>query len=150
LLKEKLIMKVNIRNFVKESKVIEKKVKDMVSNGKNIYKNIKGHENEINYKVCDLPFKKTGLKNIVVSMTILYPGKVGKEFKMTTGHSHKSEEVYLFLKGKGFIILNKKKIKVKENDIISVPSNVWHRVVNTGKEKLVFLSIFQKYGERGK
>jgi len=143
-------MKLALGNFVKESKVIEKKVKDMISNGKNIYKNIKGHENEINYKVCDLPLKKTGLKDLVVSLTILYPGKIGKEFKMTTGHSHKSEEVYFFLKGKGFIILDKKKIRVKKNDIVTVPSKVWHRVINTGKEKLIFLSIFQKYGERGR
>jgi glucose-6-phosphate isomerase len=143
-------MKISLKNFLKEGKVVKKKVKDMTLNNKSIYKNIKGYEEEINYKVCDLPFKKTELKNLVVSLTILYPGKVGQEFKMTTGHSHNVEEVYFFLEGKGHIILNGKKLKVRKNDIVTVPNKVWHRVVNTGKNNLVFLSIFEKYGKRGK
>jgi len=142
-------MKINIRKFPKASKVIKKKVGNMISKGKNIYKNPKGHKNEINYEVYDLLSKKTGLRKLVISMTVLYTGKVGSEFKMTTGHSHKQEEVYFFLEGNGQIILNRKKLKVRKNYLITVPKKVWHRVINTGKKKLVFLSIFQKYGKRG-
>jgi len=131
-------------------KVLRKKVKDMVSRGKNIYKNPKGHEKELNYEVCDLLSKKTGLKNLVVSLTILYPGKVGTEFKMTTGHSHPKEEVYFFLDGDGQIILNRRKFKVRKNDLITVPRGVWHRVINNKKKKIIFLSVFEKYGKRGK
>lgn len=141
-------MKFSLKDF-KKMKVLRKKVGNMVSKGKNIYKNPKGHENELSYEIYDLLSKKTGLRKLVISMTVLYPGKVSSEFKMTTGHSHKQEEVYFFLEGNGQIILNRKKLKVRKSDLITVPKKVWHRVINTGKKELVFLSIFQKYGKRG-
>jgi glucose-6-phosphate isomerase len=142
-------MRFGLKDF-KKMKVLRKKVKDMIIKGKNIYKNHKGFEEKINYEVYDLLSKKTGLRKLVVSMTVLYPGKVNKEFKMTTGHSHKQEEVYFFLEGKGLMALNKKRLRVKKNDLITVPGKTWHRVINTGKKKLVFLSIFEKYRGRGK
>jgi oxalate decarboxylase/phosphoglucose isomerase-like protein (cupin superfamily) len=134
-------MKFNINKIKGSAKTI--KVKDAVVKGKNVYKNIKGHENEINEVLVD--FSKTGLKDIIPCMNTLYPGKVNSEFKMTRGHSHNAEEVYLVLSGKGYIIINKKKIPIKKGDLITIPRNVWHRTVNTGKEKLVFLTIFEKY-----
>lgn len=134
-------MKVNIHEF--KGKKVVMKVKDAVKKGKNIYKNIKGHENEINEILADLP--NTGLKDTIVCMNIVYPGKVNGEFKMTRGHKHNVDEVYLVLKGKGFIILGKKKIKIKEGDLITILDNEYHRTVNTGKEKLVFLTIFEKH-----
>lgn len=136
-------MKFNLNKF--KGKTLKMKVKDAVKKGKNIYKNIKGHENEINEVLIDLPFKKTGLKNLVVCMNYLYPGKVNSEFKMTRGHEHKSDEIYIFLKGKGYLIVDKKKINVKKGDIITVPINKYHRAVNTGKDKLVFLTILGKH-----
>jgi glucose-6-phosphate isomerase len=142
-------MLVSLRDFKKEGKGGAKKVKEMLINGKNIYSNIKGHENEINYELYDLPLKKAGFENLVVSLTILYPGKVGREFKMTTGHKHDKEEVYFFLDGNGLLLLDKKKFKVKKDCIALVKKNVWHRVINTGRKKLIFLSVFEKYGGRG-
>lgn len=74
-----------------------------------------GHENEINYKVYDLPVKISGLKHLCVSITVLYPGNVNSEPKMTTGHKHKNaEEVYLFLSGKGKMCVDKKVFNVKK------------------------------------
>ncbi len=134
-------MKINIHDF-KGKKVIMK-VKDAIKEGKNIYKNIKSHENEINEVLADLP--NTGLKDTIVCMNVLYHGKVNGEFKMTRGHKHDVDEVYIVLKGKGYIILNKKKIKIKEGDLITIPDNEYHRTVNTCKEKLVFLTIFEKH-----
>jgi len=136
-------MKFNINNF--KGKVVKIKVKDTAIKGKNIYKNIKGHENEINEILIDLPEEKTGLKRLMVCMNMLYSGKVNGEFKMMRGHFHDAEEVYLVLKGKGNIIINNKKISVKKGDLLTIPRNVWHRTVNTGKEKLVFLTIFQRH-----
>ena len=134
-------MKINIHNF--KGKKVVMKVKDAIKNGKNIYKNIKGHENEINEVLADLP--STGLKDIIVCMNVLYPGKVNGEFKMTRGHKHDVDEVYLVLRVKGYIILEKKKNKIKEGDLITIPDNMYHRTVNTSKEKLVFLTIFEKH-----
>jgi len=135
-------MKFNLNKF--KGKNLKLKVKDAVKDGKNIYKNIKGCENDINQFLIDLPIKKTGLKRLMICMNYIYPKKVNSEFKMTRGHKHNAEEVYIFLKGKGKIIVGKKKISVKKGDLITVPINKYHRVINTGKTKLTFLTIFEK------
>lgn len=135
--------KFNINKFKGKTTVF--KVKDMIKEGKNIYKNIKGCENEINDILTDLPDKKTGFEKHTICMNVLFPGKVNGEFKMMRGHSHNVEEVYLVLKGEGRIIISNKKIPVKEGDLVTIPKNVWHRTINTGKEKLIFLTIFEKH-----
>jgi oxalate decarboxylase/phosphoglucose isomerase-like protein (cupin superfamily) len=135
-------MKFNLNKF--KGKNLKLKVKDAIKNGKNIYKNIKGCESDINQFLIDLPVKKTGLKRLMVCMNYVYPKKVNSEFKMTRGHKHNAEEVYIFLKGKGKMIIGKKKINVKERDLITVPVSKYHRVINTGKTKLAFLTIFEK------
>jgi len=133
-------MKFNISR-TKGKKVIMK-VKDAVVKGKNIYKNIKGHENEVNEVLEDF---NTDLRDTVVCINTLYPGKVNGEFRMTRGHLHNVEEVYLVLRGNGYVIVNKRKYSIKKGDLITIPRNIWHRSVNSGKEKLVFLTIFQKH-----
>ena len=137
-------MKNNLKRF--KGKKVTMKVKDSIKKGKNIYKNIKGHQNEINTVLIDIPARKSGLKKLMVTMNTVYPGKVNKENKMTRGHKHNAEEVYIFLKGSGKIFLNKKRISIKKDDLITVPVNTWHRVVNTGRTKLIFLTVFQKHG----
>ena len=119
------------------------KVREAIKEGKNIYKNVKGHENEINEVLTDF---NTELKDLNICMNILYPGKVNSEFKMTRGHFHDAEEVYLVLSGKGLIVTRGKKIKIKKDELVTIPKDMWHRTVNTGKEKLVFLTVFEKHG----
>ncbi|MCD6092690.1 MAG: cupin domain-containing protein [Candidatus Aenigmarchaeota archaeon] len=142
-------LKTNLREMKTVAKCLKKKVMDMVTpDGKNIYKNIKGHENEINYELYDLMPDKTGLKNLILNMNIIHKEKVNSQNKMTTGHSHAAqEEIYIFLKGSGKMILigpknEKYEFDVKPEDIITVPKRFWHRVVNTGTEDLVFINIF--------
>lgn len=120
------------------------KVKEAIKNGKNIYKNIKGYENKINYVLTDLPSKKSGLKRLMVTLNTIYPGKINKEFRMSRGHKHNAEEVYIFLSGKGYILIGKKRINVKKDDVVTVPVNKWHRTVNNGRSKLVYLTVFEK------
>jgi oxalate decarboxylase/phosphoglucose isomerase-like protein (cupin superfamily) len=136
-------MKLNVNKFYGSTRIL--KVKDATINGKSVYKNIKGHENEINEVLTDSP--TSGLVDIIVCMNILYPGKVNSEFKMTRGHSHNAEEVYVVLKGRGYFMVGKKKTAIKNGDLITIPKNVWHRTVNTGKEKLFFLTVFQKHSK---
>jgi glucose-6-phosphate isomerase len=134
-------MKLNIKNFKGKTKIL--KVRDAIRDRKNIYKNIKGHENEINEVLTDL--SDVRMKNLSVCMNVLYPGKVKGEFKMTRGHFHNAEEVYLVLSGKGCIKIGNEKISIKKGDLVTLHKNVWHRTINTGKEKLVFLTIFEKH-----
>ena len=95
-------------------------------------------ENET-YTVTDI--KK--LENLVVSMTVLHPGK------NTSGHSHEdAEEVYFFRKGRGIMQLNESNFDVSGGDIILIPKGSFHKVFNKGKDDLVFVCVFEKYGER--
>jgi glucose-6-phosphate isomerase len=136
-------MKINLKNFKGKTKIL--KVKDAIRDRKNIYKNIKGHEKEINEVLVDL--FEPRMKNLTICMNTLYPGKVNGEFKMTRGHFHNSEEVYLVLSGKGKIKIGNEKITIKKGDLLTMHKNVWHRTINTGKEKLVFLTIFERHGQ---
>lgn len=90
------------------------------------------------YEVYDI-----AMENLAASMTVLHVDKA------TTGHSHAEvEEVYYFVQGKGEILLNNEKLKVREEDVILIPKETFHRVYNTGGKDLIFLSIFEKYEGR--
>ena len=79
------------------------------------------------YDVID----NTNLNNLVVSKTILHPEK------STTGHNHKGqEEVYIFTKGKGTMIVGEKTYQVEKNDIVLIPDGDFHKVFNIGKYEL--------------
>lgn len=91
------------------------------------------------YIVCDKPFGK----NLVLSITILHAGK------HTTGHSHPVSEVYFFIEGQGEIELDGKRGTVRSKDVVLIKSDEFHRVYNTSDKDLVFICVFEKYGERG-
>jgi mannose-6-phosphate isomerase-like protein (cupin superfamily) len=83
------------------------------------------------------------LDNLVVSMTILHPGKE------TSGHSHgEADEVYLFVRGKGKMQRGEERFAVGPDDIVLIPRGSFHKVFNGSGKDLVFLSVFEKYGER--
>ncbi|MFH0929527.1 MAG: cupin domain-containing protein [Candidatus Aenigmatarchaeota archaeon] len=138
-------MKTNLNRF--KGKKVTMKVREAVKDGKNIYKDIRGCGNQINEILVDVPSKESGLKKLMITLNTIPSGKVNKEFRMTRGHKHNAEEVYIFLKGSGKILIDKKRFSVKKDDLITVPFNSWHRVVNKGRNNLVFLTIFQKHGQ---
>ena len=79
----------------------------------------------------------TSLNKLVVSSTLLHPGK------STSGHKHEGqEEVYMFMKGSGRIELDEKEFDVSEGDLILIEDGVFHRVHNTGKIGFYFVCIF--------
>ncbi len=86
------------------------------------------------YKLID----NTSLNNLVVSKTILHPGK------NTTGHNHPGqEEVYHFISGKGYIVVGDKEIIVQAGDIVLIPDGYFHKVWNTSEiEDLIFVCVF--------
>lgn len=135
-------MKTSLKRF--KGKTVRMSVKDAVKDGENVYKNIRGCENQINEILTDL---KSDLKRLNVTMNAIPSGNVNGEFRMTRGHMHNADEVYLFLEGSGKILVGKKMYSVKKDDLVTVPVNTWHRVVNTGRKKLVFLTVFQKHGQ---
>jgi len=78
----------------------------------------------------------TTLNNLVLSSTVLYPGK------HTTGHKHKGqEEVYIFTKGSGRIDLDNKQIYVEKDNIVLIEDGVFHKVY-AGPVGIEFVCVF--------
>jgi oxalate decarboxylase/phosphoglucose isomerase-like protein (cupin superfamily) len=79
------------------------------------------------YRLID----NTKLNNLVVSKTILHPGKC------TTGHDHPGqEEVYQFTSGHD-------KFEVRPNDVVLIPDGEFHKVWNSSPtEDLIFVCVF--------
>ena len=96
------------------------------------------HSNET-YDVID----NTNLKNLIVSKTILHEGK------NTSGHNHSGqEEVYIFTKGEGKMVVGTNTYNVKAGDTILIPDGDFHKVWNTtgydivGYGDLEFICVF--------
>ena len=90
------------------------------------------HSNET-YDVID----NTNLDNLIVSKTILHPGKE------TGGHNHSGqEEVYIFTNGNGRMVVGTKTYSVSTGDIILIPDGDFHKVWNEGDDDLIFTCVF--------
>lgn len=88
--------------------------------------------------------------NMRLALTILRPGKVGKEYHMTKGHYHEDPEAgefYFCLKGKGIIIMQTRdgktdEIRLEPGSAASIPPGWAHRTVNVGKDDFIMLAIY--------
>ena len=91
------------------------------------------HSNET-YDVID----NTNLDKLIVSKTILHPGKE------TGGHNHSGqEEVYIFTKGWGNMLVGEDTHQVEQNSIVLIPDGAFHKVWNNSKiEDLEFVCVF--------
>jgi mannose-6-phosphate isomerase-like protein (cupin superfamily) len=100
------------------------------------------HSNKT-YDVID----NTNLDKLIVSKTILHPGKE------TGGHNHSGqEEVYIFIKGRGKMVVGEETFRVNGKDtliepsIVLIPDGAFHKVFNTSKYKsnddLEFICVF--------
>lgn len=107
------------------------------------------HENPLIYKFYNvqIPEKEGHLQHC---LTILYPGKIGKEFYMTKGHFHdikKTAEVYITFSGKGKILMQNtdnqtEVLEMKKGVISYIPPFYAHRTINVGEEPLVFCGVY--------
>ena len=86
------------------------------------------------YRVIDI----TTLKGLIVSKTILHPGKE------TGGHTHPGqEEVYQFVHGSGYMQIDDRVFDVTAEDVILVEDGAFHKVYNNSNhEDLVFVCVF--------
>lgn len=97
-------------------------------------------------------FEKTfenGGENLNFGLTILYPGKVDREYFMTRGHFHekRAAEIYVGLEGDGLILMQSEDGSVEwqplaPSRVVYVPPGWGHRTVNTGQGKLVFFFAY--------
>lgn len=86
-----------------------------------------------------------------MNLTMINPGRIGKEFYMTRGHVHGNEtpEFYVLLEGKGSLLMKMKRkrletVRLKKGEIVLVPEGCAHRLVNTGRKKLKVLTVFHE------
>lgn len=105
-------------------------------------------ENPLIYTVYEVPREGEGEFNI--SWTIIYPGKIGKEYYFTKGHFHTKEstsEIYIGISGEGLILMQNRRgeirvLKIEPNILIYIPPGFAHRSINTGDIELIFLAIY--------
>ncbi len=97
-------------------------------------------------------FEIQGPHSTDMGLTIMKPGKVGREYHMTKGHFHESasaDEYYFCLGGRGMIVMQSAEGEVRhmplnEGEGVYVPSGWAHRTVNVGAEDFILLAIFPK------
>lgn len=99
------------------------------------------------YKVqAWMPVKEGTPGGLFFGNSTVYPGKVGNEYFMTRGHFHAladTSEYYWCIKGEGVLLLMDERRIIKTQKMLPgslhyIPGRTAHRVVNTGKQELVF------------
>jgi len=139
--------KKTIRHFEK-NKSHARRLKDVVpwfSNKKAIAEALRKNKNKVIYETFTDKFSPINL-----TLTVINPGTIGKEYYMTKGHIHRKKvpEFYILLEGRGKLIIQKQsKVKVidlKKGEIALIPIGYAHRLINTGKKKLKVLTIYDQ------
>lgn len=87
---------------------------------------------------------------LIQGLTIVHPGKVGKEYFMTKGHFHSilnTAELYFCFSGHGYIVMETpegycRTEKLLTDTAVYVPGRWAHRLVNVGNTDLVMLFVY--------
>lgn len=62
-------------------------------------------------------------------------------------HRHRSEEIYLFFKGEGFVSLDGERIAVIPGDVVRVPPDALHTVINEQDAPLLWAAFWWPVAE---
>jgi glucose-6-phosphate isomerase, archaeal len=130
---------------------VERKVSDlrvMFADQRAVQEILEGGD-RIVYEIRYYPFI-TSNSDMALGTTTIFPGTVGNEYHMTKGHFHAREdqpEIYHCVQGQGFLQMETRAgdyqvTPWKPGTITHIPPQYAHRVVNTGKEPLVFVATF--------
>lgn len=87
---------------------------------------------------------------LIQGLSIVHPGKVGKEYFMTKGHFHsvlETAELYFCLKGQGYMIMETPEGDWSAEELLPytasyVPGRWSHRSINVGNEDLLMLFVY--------
>lgn len=139
--------KKTIRYFEKSEskKRLMKDVGDWYSDKRAVGEELKKNPKKVVYETFT-----DKLNPINLTLTVIHPGTIGKEYHMTRGHIHgkKTPEFYILLDGRGILLIqNKSKVKtinLKKGEIALIPKNYAHRLINNGSKKLKVLTIYDE------
>jgi glucose-6-phosphate isomerase, archaeal len=103
----------------------------------------------LHYEVFEVPVPEE-YGHLMYCISKLQPGRVGNEFFMTKGHYHtvlQTGEIYLGLRGEGFMVMKTPEGKFNEQPIgrgkmVYVPPYWAHRSVNTSSEPLTSFCVY--------
>ncbi len=87
---------------------------------------------------------------LLMGVTVVHPGRVGREYFMTKGHFHQvldTAEFYYTLRGRGMMVMEtpEGETAVEElapGKVVYVPPRWAHRSVNVSDEELSFLFVY--------
>ena len=88
---------------------------------------------------------------LMSGMSIVHPGKVGKEYFMTKGHFHSvldTAEIYICIKGHGYMMMEDPEGRwaaeeLTPDTVLYIPGRWAHRSINTGEgEDLVTIFTY--------
>ena len=57
-------------------------------------------------------------------------------------HRHPKEEVYFFFKGTGFVFVDGEEIPVQPGDVVRIPCDTLHTVINRSDEELLWAALW--------
>jgi glucose-6-phosphate isomerase len=83
-------------------------------------------------------------------MSVLLPGKVGREYYMTKGHFHavrETAEIYFCVRGRGYMLMETEDgrtelAEMRPDAAVYVPGGWAHRSINTGEEPLISFCVY--------
>jgi len=83
-------------------------------------------------------------------MSVLLPGKIGREYYMTKGHFHEvreTAEIYYCVRGQGYMLMEtedgRTALTAMQPDVaVYVPVGWAHRSINTGDEPLISFCVY--------
>ncbi len=100
------------------------------------------------YEVYEMPYPYSDT-DLLINITVLFPGRVGRQYHMTKGHFHAepdTAEAVIGLEGEGEMLLQRRNGELRRvavgKGMISYSGGGWsHRVVNTGLRPLIFFAV---------
>jgi len=122
-----------------------------VYNTKVVEERLARKENPVIYSYQDC-VQPSVIGEMNFGITVIFPGKIGDEYNFTRGHYHTNMEpgeIYIGIQGEGLLLAQKRNgscrsERIERGRVVYAPGD-WngHRTVNTGKDKLIFLTIEQ-------
>lgn len=137
-----------VKPYTKMKEVRLSELKEYFSNIEEAEKILSKGRDPIIYKYYEYTYSEAS-GNLNLGLSIIYPGKIGKEYYMTKGHFHLKDasELYLCLKGRGMLIMQNKDgevsaIELKPGSLGYVPPGWGHRTINTGRSRFIFFFAY--------